>query len=575
MDIQAMLFQFLGGLGIFLFGLKYMGDGLQRSAGDNLREILNRFTKTPLRAILAGVFITVMIQSSSGATVLAVGLVSAGFMTLKQAIGVIMGANIGTTITAFIIGVDIGAYALPILALGAFLLFFFKNPFVNSMGQIIFGFGGLFYGLELMGAGMEPLETLPVFKEIMLSLSESPILGVFAGTGLTVLLQSSSATIGILQELYGHGSITLEAALPVLFGNNIGTTITAILASMGASVAAKRTSASHVIFNLIGTIMIVIIISPFTVFMSSLATRLSLNPEMTIAFAHGIFNISNVLIQMWFINHLANFVTKLIPGQESILEYDSSHLDQSIIQTAPTMALNQAKLEVGQMGEFVMEEFKSMFSYYNKQDPKSRQDMMHLEEVVNDIDVNLTEYLMLISNVELPIHSVSEHGVIMDVTKYLERIGDHCENILKNIQEARKAAKKSIKKGATDIEIEKVFFDEDLVLLFNLVEKNIAESIRSFSENNYSLAGEVIQREKEINQLEKDIRKKYIKRLNKGKGVPSEGILFVDIVSNLERISDHSVKIAKHTLGIRYPYQKKNVATSELAPNVTAEGAIE
>nr|WP_279633332.1 PhoU domain-containing protein [Marinilactibacillus kalidii] len=207
------------------------------------------------------------------------------------------------------------------------------------------------------------------------------------------------------------------------------------------------------------------------------------------------------------------------------------------------------------MGEFVTEEYKSMFNYYKKQDDKSRINTLQLEEVVNKIDVHLTEYLMLISVEDLPIQNSAEHAQLVDVTKYLERIGDHSENVIKNIQEAVKANKKHNKnynKG------DKVFFDEDLVHLFELVEENIKDAVKSFSEDSYSLAGKVLKREKEVNKLEDDIRSKFIERLNKGIGLPSDGILFVDIVSNLERMSDHSTKIAKHTLGMRYPFQKQN-----------------
>lgn len=551
MDVQQIAFEFLGGLGIFLFGLKYMGDGLQRSAGDNLREILNRFTSTPFRAVLAGIIVTVLLQSSSGTTVLTVGLVSAGFMKLKQAIGVIMGANIGTTITAFIIGLNISAYALPIIAVGAFLLFFFKRPFINSIGQVIFGFGALFYGLSLMGDGLRPLRELEAFAELMLTFSDNPVLGVIAGTVVTFALQSSSATIGIIQELFGQGSMTLGAALPILFGSNIGTTFTAILAAIGASVAAKRTSASHVIFNLLGTFLVLLILAPFTTMVSWAAVRFNLNPEMQIAFGHGMFNLFNVLIQMWFISQIATIVTKIVPGDDAIIEYDASHLDYSIIQASPSVALNQAKIEINQMGDFVLEEFRAMFSYYKNQDEKSHFNTLQLEDVVNKIDIHLTEYLMLISVEDLPLQSSTEHAKMMDVTKYLERIGDHCQNILSNIQEAIKANKKHNKNND-----EKVFFDDDLVTLFGLVEENIRDAVTSFTQDSYSLAGDVIKREKEVNRLENEIRHKYINRLNKGVGLPSDGILFVDIVSNLERMSDHSAKIAKHSLGIRYPFQK-------------------
>lgn len=218
-NVQDMIFQFIGGLGIFLFGIKYMGDGLQQAAGDRLRDILDRFTTNPLMGVLAGMLVTVLIQSSSGTTALTVGLVSAGFMTLRQAIGVIMGANIGTTVTAFIIGIKIGEYALPIMAVGAILLFFFKNKKVHSLGQVIFGFGMLFFGLELMSTGMKPLRSLESFQELTVSMSDNPILGIVVGTVFTLIVQSSSATIGILQELFGQGAIDLQAALPVLFGD--------------------------------------------------------------------------------------------------------------------------------------------------------------------------------------------------------------------------------------------------------------------------------------------------------------------------------------------------------------------
>ncbi|WP_420828500.1 Na/Pi cotransporter family protein [Jeotgalibaca caeni] len=549
-----MLFEFFGGLGIFLFGLKFMGDGLQKSAGDNLRSILNKFTSTPFRAILAGIVVTVLIQSSSATTVLAVGLVSAGFMTLKQAIGVVMGANVGTTITAFIIGIDIGAYALPIMALGSFMLFFSKKHFVNSIGEIVFGFGALFFGLELMGNGMSPLENLPQFRELMLDLSFSPILGVTVGTLLTLIVQSSSATIGIVQELYSHGSVTLEAALPLLFGSNIGTTITAILAAIGASLAARRTSASHVFFNLTGTILVMLLLNPFTAMVRTLSDYFQLNPAMQLAFAHGLFNVVNVLIQMWFINQIATLVTKLIPGEETTIGYDASRLDVSLVHTSPIMALNQAKVEIGEMGEVVLEEYQSVFEYFKNQDVKEMEKSLQLEEVINDIDMKLTQYLMLISSEELALSSSNEHTIMMDVTKYLERIGDHAESILKNIEEGNQIAKRQQKVTGKNAETQEIFYDEDLVRMFQLVGKNIEEAVKSFTTNSYQLAGSVMKREKEINSLEMHLRAKYIERLNQGLGQPSDGIMFVDIVSNLERMSDHAVKIAKHALGFRYPF---------------------
>ncbi len=259
---------------------------------------------------------------------LTIGLVNAGFMTFRQAIGVIMGANIGTTVTAFIIGIDIKAYALPILALGTLLIFFFKNKRINYLGQTIFGLGALFYGLELMGDGMKPLRSLETFQELTINMSEIPLLGVAVGTIFTVIVQSSSATIGILQQLHAEGAIeSLNAVLPVLFGDNIGTTVTALIAAIGASVAAKRAAAVHVLFNLIGATIFLILLTPFTHLVEWFRDMLMLEPKMTIAFAHGIFNLSNVIIQFPFIALIAVLVTKIIPGKDTVIDYKPKHLD--------------------------------------------------------------------------------------------------------------------------------------------------------------------------------------------------------------------------------------------------------
>ncbi len=551
MDIQQMVFNFLGGLGIFLFGLNYLGDGLKNAAGDNLRSILKTFTSTPLRSIIAGTLVTVLIQSSSATTVLTVGLVSAGFLSLKQAIGIIMGANIGTTMTAFIIGFDIGAYALPIMAIGSFVLFFTKKVFIENIGKIIFGFGALFLGLQLMGSGMAPLQGMEQFRQIMITFSEVPLLGVTAGTILTVIIQSSSAMIGILQEMFSQGSMTLSAALPLLFGSNIGSTITAILAAMGTSIAAKRTAAAHVIFNLLGTILVLVLLSPITDLVVLISDSLNLSPAMQIAVAHGIFNVVNVLIQMWFINQIAVLVSKIIPGEEEIIGYDASRLDHSLIKSSPVMALNQVKSELEYMGSIVIDEVKTVFDYFDSRSEEDFEKALELEEVINQIDLKLTEYLMFISTEELPLKSSNEHTALVEVTKYLERIGDHGEHILQNVKEGNLLARQTLKDGETM----EYLNDDDVVMMFNLIAQNISEAIESFTTNNPKLVEQVLEREKEINCREENIRRKYIERLNRGIGRPSDGIMFVDIVSSLERMSDHAVKIAKHSIGSRYEFQ--------------------
>ncbi|MBT2687114.1 Na/Pi cotransporter family protein [Bacillus sp. ISL-47] len=538
LDVQQMLFEFLGGLGIFLYGIKFMGDGLQKSAGDKLRDILDRFTTNPFMGVLAGIVVTVLLQTSSGTTVITVGLVSAGFMTLRQAIGVIMGANIGTTVTAFIIGIDIGEYALPIIAVGSILLFFFKNKKIHNFGQIVFGFGALFYGLELMSGGMKPLRSLEAFHDLTVSMSSNPVLGVVIGTVFTVIVQSSSATIGILQGLYAEELVNLNAALPILFGDNIGTTITAVLAAIGASVAARRAAATHVLFNLIGTTVFLLLLKPFTLLIETLAVNLNLNHEMTIAFAHGIFNTTNTLIQLPFIGVLALVVTKLIPGEDSIIEYKSKHLDPVFIEQSPSIALGQSKEEVLRMGQFAVRGLEETNQFLKNKQQKHSETAYQLEDAINNLDRKITDYLVKLSTSSLSVHESEEHTVLMDTVRDIERIGDHFENIIE-LAEYQQANKVKITENAMD----------DLDVMFNLTISTVKEALQALDHNDKEIARLVVEKEEEIDKMERKLRKQHILRLNEGICSGQAGIVYVDIVSNLERIGDHAVNIAEAVLG--------------------------
>lgn len=539
-NVQEMLFQFLGGLGIFLYGIKQMGDGLQASAGDRLREILDRFTTNPLMGVLAGIIVTILIQSSSGTTVITVGLVSAGFMTLRQAIGVIMGANIGTTVTAFIIGIDIGEYALPIIALGSMMIFFFKGKKTTNYGRIVFGFGALFYGLELMSGGMKPLRSLEAFHDLTVSMASNPILGVVVGTIFTVIVQSSSATIGILQGLFAEGLIDLNAALPVLFGDNIGTTITAVLASIGASVAARRAAATHVLFNLIGTTIFMLLLPVYTRFISFLQQSMELNPEMTIAFAHGTFNVTNTLIQLPFVAVLAMIVTKLIPGDDTFVEYSPKHLDPNFIQQSTSIALGQAKEEVVRMGNYAVQGMEETHEYLKTKAQKHAQRASQIEEAIDNLDHKITEYLVEVGGKQLTAAESERHSTLLDAVRDIERIGDHAENVCELV-EYQQTNKVLLSDQATN----------DLDDMFRLTIETVQKAIRSLDSNDQNLAREVAEQEDLIDKMERKLRKQHIVRLNEGKCTGQAGIVFVDIISNLERMSDHAVNIAEAVLGIR------------------------
>ncbi|UTR14418.1 Na/Pi cotransporter family protein [Salipaludibacillus sp. LMS25] len=534
LPLQDLLFMFFGGLAIFLFGIKYMGDGLQKVAGDKLRDILDKFTSNPVMGVIAGIVVTVLLQTSTGTTVLAIGLVNAGFMTLRQSIGVIMGANIGTTITAFIIGLKISDYALPIIAIGTFLIFFFKNKKANNFGQVFFGFGALFYGLNLMGEGLYPLRELEAFAELTVSMSDNPFLGVLIGTVFTVAVQSSSAAIGLLQQLFSQGALELDAALPVLFGDNIGTTITAILASIGASIAAKRAALTHVIFNVIGTILVLIIINPYIKMISYIQDVFSLNAEMTIAVAHGIFNFSNVLIQLPFVAVLALIVTKLIPGKETLIEYKAQHLDPVLISQSSSIALGQAKKETLRMAELSKQGLEEASKFVSNKQKRHAELTYQFEDAINNLDRKITDYLIKISTNSLTADDSRLHSMLMDTVRDIERVGDHMENI---IELAEYQVTNKVK--MSDLAM------EDLKEMFSLTIETLQQAVKALEDDDILAARSVVLKEEQIDKMERQLRKKHIIRLNEGKCEGSAGIVFVDMISNLERIGDHSSNIAE------------------------------
>jgi len=540
MDIQDMIFGFIGGLGIFLFGLKYMGDGLQVAAGDRLQSILDRFTTNPFMGVLSGLFITAIIQSSSGTTALTVTLVSAGFMSLRQAIGVIMGANIGTTVTAFLIGIDIGEYALPIIAAGTFILFFSNNKRKRmiAIGQVLFGFGALFFGLELMSEGMRPLRSLEQFQQLTITMSDNPFIGVMIGSIFTMIVQSSSATIGILQELYSQGALDLKAALPVLFGDNIGTTITAVLASIGTSISARRAALVHVLFNIFGTIAFLLILGLYSHLIVYLQSILHLAPEMTLAFAHGLFNLSNTIIQFPFIGVLAWAVTKMIPGKDSHVDTTVTLLNPLFIELAPSIALGQAREEINRMGCFAKDAIFEALYYLNTSEKKHAMSSLQLEEAIHRLDTTITNYLVEVSSQSLTAIESQEHYRLLDTIRDIRLVGDHIENIME-LLERRKEKKIPLSKSAM----------KELNDMFHLTLNTFQHALQVHFTHNAELARTVVANERKIDKMEQDLRKGHIGRLNARVCTGDAGVLFIDIASHLERIGDHSANIAKAIIG--------------------------
>ena len=534
---QEIIFHFLGGLGLFLYSIKTMGDGLQQAAGDRLRYYIDKYTSNPFLGVLVGIVVTALIQSSTGVTVITVGLVSASLLTLRQAIGIIMGANIGTTVTSFIIGFKLGEYALPLIFLGTMFLFFTKNRTANNIGRILFGVGGIFYALNLISAGMSPLKDLPQFKEYMVTLGQNPILGVVAGAVITVLIQASSATIGILQGLYAGGFLDLKGALPVLFGDNIGTTLTVIIAAAGANVSAKRVAATHVTFNVLGTILCLILLGPFTAMIEYFQALLHLSPEMTIAFSHGAFNVSNTIVQFPFIGALAYFVTKLIPGEDEVAKYEPLYLDEQLIKQAPSIALGNAKKELLHLGNYAVKAFDLSYDYIINSNEKVAEKGHKTEEAINTIDEKLTRYLISLSSEALSQKESEVLTNILDSSRDLERIGDHAEALI-NLNDYLQRKNVQFSNSAL----------EELEDIYRQTSDFVKDALESVENNDLEQAQSLIERHEAINKMERVLRKTHIKRLNNGECSTQAGVNFIDIISHYTRVSDHAMNLAEKVL---------------------------
>lgn len=553
MSVTEVIFSFLGGLGIFLYGLKIMGDGLQASAGDRLRDILNKFTSNPVLGVIAGIVVTILIQSSSGTTVITIGLVTAGFMTLKQAIGVIMGANIGTTVTAFIIGIDLGEYAMPILALGAFLIFFFKRSKINNIGRILFGFGSLFFGLEFMGDAVKPLASLDGFKQLMLDMSTNPILAVIVGAGLTALVQSSSATIGILQEFYQQDLISLNAAIPVLLGDNIGTTITAILASLAGSIAAKRAALVHVIFNLIGVIIFTIFLPVVIHLISLLQDVWHLKPAMTIAVSHGIFNITNTLIQLPFVAGLAWIVTKLVPGKDTADDYKPQHLNKDLVYHAPGVALQETQKELQNVGQIVLSMFEDIREI-TKDDKKLIKKLEQKHQAVETINDSIRNYLVRISTKAITKADVERLAVMFDVNRSILKVAELTEEYVAQLK----------RQHDEDIRITEDA-QRGMDKLFNHVAESFDKAIDMLDVYDKTKKDEIVERSRESFNIEHKLRKGHIKRLNRGECTTKGGLLYIDMIGVLERIGYHSRNVSEALVGLNDDVPTdEEIATTEI-----------
>lgn len=529
MDIAIPVF---GGLGLFLYGMTMMGDGLQKAAGDKLRKLIEVLTNNRLMGVIVGALVTMIIQSSSATTIMVVGFVNAGLMSLTQAVGVIMGANLGTTITAQIIAFDVVEYAPIAVGIGVALWLFSNKEKIKDRAEILIGIGVLFIGMDMMGSGLKPLAKIPAFSEIMVNLN-NPVIGLIVGLLITTIVQSSSASIGLLQALAGEGLISLNMALPILFGDNIGTTTTAMLSSVSANKTAKRAAVIHFLFNLIGTIIFMLILR---VPVENIVLRLSSGDvKRQIANAHTLFNLINVVIQFPFAKYLVMAAEKLVPGEDEKEMVATIYLDSRIYET-PSIALGQAKKEVLRMGELVSNNLRLCRDALlnNKGVPDK---IFETEKLVNKIEREITDYLVRLSNESLSADQHNDIKTYLNTINDIERVGDHVENITELAQY----------KANNGLAFSKDAID-GLSVMFDKCEEAFTNALKAFDTNARDLADRVLILEDEIDEIEKKNREEHMSRLSRMECLTEPGVLFLDALSNLERVSDHSVNIAMFVL---------------------------
>jgi len=559
METQQLIFGLIGGIGLFFIGMRFMSEGLQKAAGDRMRRILETLTNNRIVAVFVGLTVTSIIQSSSATTVMTVSFVNAGLMTLNQAIGVVLGANIGTTITAQIIAFKIHHYALPAIGIGVGFRLFAKSAKWKSIGEVIMGFGMLFFGLSLMKDAMSPLKNSPMVKEIFIQFDGNPLFGVLVGTIFTVLMQSSSVTIGITMALAASGLLSFYGSVALVLGDNIGTTITAQLASIGTNTIARRTAQVHTMFNVIGVCYILLLFPYFLKFVNWVTPG---NPDLLIttaeqverfglelgdkpyiarhiAMAHTLFNVINTIIFLPLLGVLARIASWIIPQKAGEEEFHLVYLNTKFVDSPP-MAIEQARNETVRMGKISLAMLDEVMDAFFNNNVKGLEQVRKKEEIVDMLQREIISFLVRTSQGSLSPKDSQEINSIIHMADNIERIGDHAENLC-NIVE-RKAR---LKLSFTEIAM------NDIREIYTANQEFLEFVINGIQKRNRRIKPEADAYEERINRLEDAMREAHIQRLKDGVCEVDSGLVFIDMLTNFEKIGDHAFNIAEAVVGIK------------------------
>ncbi len=530
----------MGGLGLFLYGMNLMGDGLQKSAGSKLKRIIELLTSNVIMGVLVGMVVTMVIQSSSATTVMVVGFVNAGIMSLTQAIGVIMGANIGTTITAQLVSLDVDFLAPVALGIGIVIYMFSNKPKHKNIAEILIGFGILFTGMDFMKEAVKPLAGYQGFTDMLLSFGHHPILGVLMGFAITAIVQSSSASMGMLIALASQGLIPITAALPILYGENIGTCVTSLISSIGASRNARRAAIMHLTFNVLGSMIFMFILSkPIVAIVTAIDPT---DAARQIANAHTLFNILNVIVLLPFNKLIVKLALKLVPETKGEQDDDDKvvkYIDDRMIET-PSIALANIVKETLRMGEKSKESLNAAMDGIVDKSKEKIELSFKREKLINELQKSILNYLLKLSKASLNEDSRETVDALFNTVNDIERIGDHAENIAE------------LAKDIVDLEISisDVGIGE-LKDMYNKVVSTYTYALEAMRTSNVELACKVIKMEEQVDMMEKSCRANHMNRLNSSSCSIESGVIYLDIISNLERVSDHAVNIAQQVIAGR------------------------
>jgi len=538
MSYADIIIPFAGGLGMFIYGMQIMAQGLENAAGNKMKSLLEVLTKNKFFGVLLGALITAVIQSSSATTVMVVG----GIMNLGQAMGVIMGANIGTTVTGWLVSSVEWAKALspttlaPIaIIIGVIIMLTGKRHSSKEVASIIIGFGILFVGISTMSSAVSPLKESPAFREVFITLGRNPILGILAGTAVTAIIQSSSASVGILQSLAAAGLVPMSAAIYIIMGQNIGTCVTAMLSSVGAKKNAKTAALMHLLFNIIGTILFsVIAIVFFTVINPAMGTGMITQTQ--ISTVHTIFNIGTTILLFPVSDLIIKLAKKIGRVDESEQEDSAVLLDDRMLET-PSIALQSTITEIARMGHIVMdslEKAKTVLFTLSSDDIKA---LKEEESVVDKLSAGITTYAIKISSLQVSEREHQEVAHLLQIVSDMERISDYCENISEFAETLREKKLKFSDMGTDGIKE-----------MLDVCAKSYKYALEAFEEDSQDKALRVIEKETQADQLELMLRTKHIKRLANNQCNAEAGIVFLDALVCLERISDHARNIAEELM---------------------------